>query len=139
MKLNDRDHVPLGHDDDYSEAAYLVARGVRLVAQVGTCAADEPELLRAATVVERWSEAGAIAFVIKTRTGHAAFGYAAQRWALELFEWVVTDDVPEHHRHRILGMLFGYAPDAIRRFEEQRSGRTFADRSVSESGAPASS
>lgn len=94
----------------------------------GHCHADnQPDaLLRVATHLERHAETSAIPFVIDHGDGVASFGYSQARWALDLYEWTVTDpSVPEPQRHRIIGLLLGYGASAISRYEEEGSGRRF--------------
>jgi hypothetical protein len=119
--------VSLPSDEVLAEQAYLVARGVRPMALAGWCPADELVMLRAATRLEAAAEAGALPFVIDHKNGSATFGYAAQPWVLDLYEWVVCDtDVPQEQCERITGMLLGYAAEAISRYEANRVGRRFS-------------
>jgi hypothetical protein len=113
-------------DEQLAEQAYLVARGVRPMALVGWCPADEFIMLRAATRLEAVAEPGALPFVIDHNDGQATFGFAAEPWVLDLYEWVSGDtDVPQEHRERITGMLLGYAAEAISRYEANGTGRRF--------------
>jgi len=117
-------------DEGMREHAYLVGRGVRSLAIVDTCDinADEVQMLRLATRLERFGTAGAIPFVCKGADGLVHCGYATSQWVLDLFAWLVNsreDAVPSKQRHRILGLLLGYSPQAIREFEEQGCGRLF--------------
>lgn len=117
-------------DDFVREHAYLVARGVRPLAIIGECTADAVTMMRTATRIETLSMPGAIPFVFDCRNGAAEYGYAAEPWVVELFEWVMTADrnaVPVEHQHRVLGLLLGYSTTAVREFESQRSGRRFAE------------
>jgi hypothetical protein len=120
------------------EHAYLVAGGVRPLSLAGHCHPDEdPDLLlRVATDLERHTEPNSIAFVVDHGDGVASFGYAESRWALDLYEWSVTDPaVPQEQRHRIIGLLLGYGAPAVSRYEEEGSGRRFAATSWRGSGA----
>jgi hypothetical protein len=117
-----------------AEQAYLVARGVREIADVGTVSADPDSMLRATTVLESAAQ-GAIAFVFPSHDGRAVCGFAGHRWSLELFKWVVTADLPPEHRASILGLLHGYAGAAVRDYDEQGCGRA----PPTSSDAPASS
>jgi hypothetical protein len=83
------DHEP--SPDALREHAYLVARGVRALAIAGWCDPDELSLLRAATIVEAHAEPSALPFALDHRDGSATYGYAASRWALDLYEWSQTD------------------------------------------------
>jgi len=120
------------------EHSYLVARGVRRLSLAGHCHTDgSPDLfLRLATQVELHGEPSAIPFVVDHGDGTASYGYADSRWALDLYEWSVTDpSVPEKQRHRIVGLLLGYEAPAVTRYEEEGSGRRFAVTSCDESDA----
>jgi hypothetical protein len=70
---------------------------------------------------------GAIPFIFGRPDGNADFGYAGNRWCIELLQWAQSDAVPAQHRHRIIGLLLGYSVEAIHRFEEQTCGRLFAE------------
>jgi hypothetical protein len=116
-------------DDLVREQAYLVARGVRPLAIVGECSADTMTMMRTATRIETLSVPGAIPFVCDCKNGAAEYGYAAEEWVVDLFEWLVTAEghtVPVEHRHRVLGLLLGYSPSAVRDFQAHTSGRRFS-------------
>jgi hypothetical protein len=121
------DALPSG--EALSEQAYLVARGVRRMSLAGHChLPDEPDvaLMTVATELERHAGANVIAFVVNQGDGVASYGYADSRWALDLYQWAVTDPaVPQEQRHRIVGLLLGYSTPAISRHEEEGSGRRF--------------
>jgi hypothetical protein len=63
---------------------------------------------------------GAVPFVVEHSDGMVDCGYAAAQWAVDLYRWTLTSAVPAEHRDRIRGLLFGYAPSAIERFEVRR-------------------
>lgn len=105
------------------EASYLVARGVRTLAHLATV--DAAQGLRAATLLERHGDPAAIAYVIERDDGRADCGFASHQWALDLAQWLEESEVPDEHRHRIMGLLYGYGPGAIARHAEQCSGRRF--------------
>jgi hypothetical protein len=116
----------LPSDDLLNEQSYLVARGVRPLALVGQCPAEPLVLLRVATRIEEIGEPNAIPFVLDHGDGTASYGYAGARWALDLYQWTVSErGVPQEQRDRIIGMLLGYAVAAVSRFEEEGSGRRF--------------
>jgi len=112
------------------EQAYLVARGVRPLSLAGHCYVDEDTsecLLRIATELERHAEPHVTPFVVEHGDGVASYGYAESRWALDLYEWTVSNPaVPQEQRHRIIGLLLGYSTPAVSRHEEEGSGRRFA-------------
>lgn len=131
--------APLGQDlrdtdllvpnqDVLLEHAYLVARGVRPVAIAGHFPTKSASALRIATLIEAAApQEGALPFVIDHGDESGSFGFAANRWSLDFYEWAVTDgSIPEQQRHRIVGLLLGYSPEAISRYEETGSGRRFA-------------
>lgn len=120
----------------FTEHAYLVARGARPMALAGWCPADPVIMLRVATRLEGAAEAGALPFVIDHQDGNASFGYAAARWVLDLYEWVVRDmAIPQEQRERVTGLLLGYAPEAISRYEESVTGRRFLSPTASAESA----
>jgi hypothetical protein len=122
-----------------AEQAYLVARGVRQLSLAGHCQLPEGDptaLLTVATHVERHTEPNVIPFVVDHGDGVASYGYSESRWALDLYEWAVTDPaVPQEQRHRIIGLLLGYGSPAVSRYEEEGSGRRFSAISFCGSGA----
>jgi hypothetical protein len=121
------------------EQAYLVERRVRPMALVGYVQ-DDPQLMLEASSRLRFASVGAdvIPFVVPRRDGWADCGYAASRWVVDLYEWLVSaNSVPKEHEHRIRGLLLGYGPDAIREHDERGSGRRFTLPGV-EPGQPAS-
>jgi len=113
--------------DVLAEHAYLVARGVRPVAIAGHFPTSQTSMLRITTLIESAAPGeDGVPFVIDHGDGSGSFGFAANRWALDFYEWAVTDgSIPEQQRHRIVGMLLGYSPAAISRYEETGSGRRF--------------
>ncbi|MBI3326041.1 MAG: hypothetical protein HYZ81_04970 [Nitrospinae bacterium] len=119
---------------DTAEQASLIARGVRALALLGHCPADPLEMRVRLSQLERSATQGAIPFVVDRGDGIAEYGYAAARWVVDLYQWVVTADaatLPTSHQHRIIGLLPGYSVEAIRNDEEQASGRRFEDRLTS--------
>ncbi len=116
----------LPSNDLLSEQSYLVSRGVRPMALVGHCSAEQLVMLRVATRLERQAEPTTLPFVIDHGDGTASYGYAAARWVLDLYEWIVTDKhIPQEQRERVHGLLLGYASSAISQYEDQSFGRRF--------------
>jgi hypothetical protein len=109
------------------EHAYLIANGVRLLALLGTCEAEQTTMLRVTTQLENAASPNSIPFVFDRGDGLADFGYAASSWVLDLFQWATRADsgIPARQRHRIRGILLGYGAEAIRAFEERSCGRLF--------------
>lgn len=116
------------HRDVLAEHAYLVARDVRPLAIGGHFPTASASPLRIATLIEE-AAAGedVLPFVLDHGDGSGSFGYAANRTVLDFYEWAASDRaIPEQQRHRIIGMLLGYSPVAISRYEETGCGRRFA-------------
>jgi len=113
--------------DVLAEHAYLVARGVRPLAIGGHFPTGSASLLRIATLIEdAAAQEDVTPFVVDHGDETGSFGYAANRWTLDFYEWSVKDRaIPEQQRHRVIGMLLGYSPVAISRYEETGSGRRF--------------
>ena len=96
--------TPNPSDDLLREQAYLVERGVRPMALVD---GDR-------TVHDLLRVGGTRAVPFAVREGVS--GYASHAWVVDLLRW--ADTAPAIQRDRIVGLLLGYCPDAIRRFEE---------------------
>lgn len=126
-------------EDLLREHVYLVARGVRALAIAGWCEADELAMLRAATLVESHVESPALPFVVNHGDGRATYGYAAAAWALDLYQWAHAEQVPQEQRERIVGLLLGYSPEAVARFEDQGTGRRFTSLASRSDKRPVSS
>jgi hypothetical protein len=114
--------------DVLAEHAYLVARGVRPLAIAGHFPTHSASLVRIATLIETAASGEDVApFVIDHGDGTGSFGFAVNRLTLDFYDWAVTDrSIPEQQRHRVIGMLLGYSPVAISRYEESGCGRRFA-------------
>ena len=102
----------------WAESAYLVARGVRSLAVLGSCSANKLEMLRMLTKLGSVAEKGAIPFVLPVGDGVAHLGFAAASWAIDLYRYAVHE-APPQQKHRIIGLLLGYSAEAIRDYEEQ--------------------
>jgi hypothetical protein len=123
-----------------TEQSYLVSRGVRTLALVGQCKADPITMLQVATKLETAAEVNIVAFVIDRGDGNADYGFAAAKWAVDLFQWVMAEKenaVPAEQRDRILGLLLGYSAEAIRLFEERQGGRLFQPPTLTPTLSPA--
>jgi len=46
------------------------------------------------------------------------------------------DAIPNEHRNRILGLLFGYSIEAIRLFDDRQAGRVYFDLTASAGSEP---
>ena len=114
-----------------SEQAYLVARGVRLLAIVGAVK-DDPELV--ATVSQMLYEAAVesagsqarvpIPFLTKcSGTNLVDLGFASHEWVVDVYEWILSGYVPDQMVGRVMGMLLGYSGDAIMQYERMQAGQ----------------
>lgn len=101
--------------------AYLVSRGVRPLAQIGCCSSHYATLniIRQKLAEAAQSLPKAIPFVVDHNDGIASYGYTTTFWAADLYRWAGSGAVPEDQRHRILGLVLGYSPQAIQDFEER--------------------
>lgn len=97
-------------EEQASNAAYLVARGVRALALLdANCAPDlHPAALE---MLAAQGCKGAIPFV----TAKGAMGYVSHPWALELFNFCMDEKIGVR-RNEILGLLLGYSAESIQRF-----------------------
>lgn len=123
--------IKLPPDELLQEQAYLVSRGVRPFALIGTIPGVDPlELTKLYTQLLFVSTKGAqglepIPVVVPRRDGTCTdYGFAAKSWVVETFEWVMNN-VPQPHTNRLLGLLLGYSPDAVAALDEAESGRRF--------------
>lgn len=115
--------LPALSDDLLREHSYLVSRGVRALAIAGCCASDPLTTLRIATRLGALADSGSIPFVVDRGDGWADYGFAAARWAVDLYSWLAKnpqDAIPQHQKERILGLLLGYSSEAIRLFEDSQ-------------------
>ncbi len=113
-------------NDLLEESAYLVERGVRAMSIVDHIEADPNMMIQASSRLEIASSgADVVPFVVDREDGVADCGYAAARWVVDLYEWIVRSDMPPEHVHRVRGLLLGYSPKEIRAHDERGSGRRF--------------
>ena len=115
-------------DDMIHEQAALIARGVRALALIGTCQAEQVTMLQTATKIGTLAHVNTVPFVLDRGDGVAEYGYATAQWVVDLLRWLLQsspDRVPPKHRDRIVGLLCGYSAEAIRLFDERTSGRLF--------------
>ena len=114
-----------------AEQAYLIGRGVRLLAIVGPVEdatdtlVDVRQMLYDAAVESAGSqERTPIPFLIKDpRTNWIRAGFAAHAWVIDVYEWLLTDSVPDQMTSRVLGLLLGYSGDAVAQFEYMQAGQ----------------
>lgn len=111
-------------DDYLLEQAYLVERGVRSVALVGTTHGGLQAAREIATRLKCLAS-DVITFVIPGAVeGNFTYGYASHAWAVSLLQWALSDDCPQRQANQIIGLMLGYSADAIRTFDERGSGQT---------------
>lgn len=121
-----------------AEQARLVARGVRVCALVGHCVADHLALTRAMTVLGTANCPGALPFTADRGDGMADCGFAAAKWAIDLYRYAIRE-APDRQRHRIVGLLLGYSAQAIHDFEDLNDAMTIEPNGSGASPAPISS
>ena len=111
-------------DDLLMEQAYLIERGVRPVALIGSTGEGLDVAREMATRLKILAAGTAITFMLPgSYPGSYTYGYASHAWVVDLLRWVLSDECPDRHGNRILGLLLGYSADAIRSFEELGSGQ----------------
>lgn len=112
-------------DEQLQEHAYLIDRGVRYITLLNSFESDQLLMLRMAGLLEdaAYKFRNVIPFVIDRENGTANCGFASNQWAIKSFVW--ADTVPEPHRSRVRGMLFGYSSRAIMKHEESEPVRCF--------------
>lgn len=114
-----------------SEQAYLVARGVRLLAIVGTVEnvletmVDVRQKLYEAAVESAGSQARVpIPFLVEVSgIGRVEVGFASHDWVVDVYEWLLGGDVPDQMVGRVIGMLLGYSGDAVAQYERMQAGQ----------------
>ena len=126
-------------DSTIYENGYLVSRGVRPLALVGTVDADAVAMLRMLERLRTFSfgtsqVASPIPFVLPVEDGRAQAGFARRRWVVDTLKWVLCN-VPDPHQDRLLGLLLGYSEDAVATHDEVMS----SNPSITAFDAPASS
>lgn len=60
---------------------------------------------------------------------YADFGYPARAWIIDLLRWI-EQKASSEQKHRLLGLLLGYSPDAIAVHDEAMSGHVENQRST---------
>ena len=95
------------------EQAYLVSRGVRPLALLGTCDLDETVMADRFVWLNRLAaKYGVLPFVLPRKDFPCAMtGFAAAAWVVDLLAWSYEQPLRQHHR--IIGLLLGYSVDAI--------------------------
>lgn len=112
-------------DSAIYENGYLVSRGVRPLALVGTVEAEAVAMLQMHARLSTFSFgtsqlAAPIPFVLPGKE-RAQVGFASRGWVVDTLKWVLGN-VPAPHQHRLLGLLLGYSEDAVAAHDEAVSG-----------------
>lgn len=107
------------------EQVYLVARGVRAAAIVGGCEPESDLVHEIATELGIAADCEVVTFILPERGGAMLYGFAWNGWVVELLQWAFTE-CPDLHAHLIIGLLLGYSPAEICRFEERRQWSEFS-------------
>ena len=125
------DEFSLSYEQEH-EQGYLVSRGVRPLALIGTCDAEPFQMLETYSKL-RYMRFGVaqghepIPLVVERKNrGYADYGFAQRAWVAETFQWI-SENVPQPHLNRLLGLMLGYSADAIAAQDECESGRLFPD------------
>ena len=129
MKSNPRNVAErMGSEDYLIEHAYLVERGVRALAIVAHIIGDSEDFFQVESRLRivACTHGNVIPFVVVRGDGVADCGFAAAKWAVDLYEWLMQNpDVPDAHSEAITGLLLGYSPAAIRDHLDRNSGGRF--------------
>ena len=118
--MDDLNAILMMTDDRLTEQACLIHCGVRPLTLLSPFRSDPLIMQRMVTRLETVANGTAIAFVVDRGDGTADCGFAANKWIIETFQWVLKD-VPPPHSSRILGLLLGYSASAIHDFEQRQS------------------
>ena len=105
-------------DRVFRDHAYLIARGVRALADVGGCDTRSVAVDDVWSALNRLAVNGAIPYVVARSNGYwVDFGYAAGQWAIDLLRWLLETQarIPRLEYEAIMGLLFGYSSEAIQR------------------------
>lgn len=114
------------------EHAYLVGRGVRLLAIVGSIEDDPYTISEALIMLNETSAESAgsqervpIPFLVKNPPplNQITIGFASHAWVVDIYEWLSDKNVPLEMTGRVLGLLLGYSGDAIEQFENRTAGQ----------------
>lgn len=108
-----------------AEQAYLIECGIRPMMLFYRIRADPVLMGRVASYIERCAEGRAvIPFVFDDKSGLAWIGYAANKCVFDTFRWV-TESLDEPYYSRVLGLLLGYSPVEIAKYDAQQPIRIF--------------
>ena len=120
-------------DGTIQDAAYQISRGTRPLALLGHVPPDPWTMLRAynrLTFLGAHNRSGGhepVPLVVLRKDGSCAdAGFAARAWVVETFQWI-SENIPQPHLDRLLGLMLGYSPDAIAAHDEASSGLLVPD------------
>lgn len=113
-------------DDAITEQSYLIARGVRPMALLGSIPAESDLMLKVSTRIETLAEGTVVPFVVNRGDGFSDVGYAAAPWVTDIFRWAFRH-AADPQLSRIVGLLLGYSAQAISEFESHQSRRWFTE------------
>ena len=123
----DQVNVALGISDDViEEQFYLIARGVRPMALLGSIPTEGDLMLQVSTRIETLAEGTVTPFVVDRGDGLADVGYAAAPWVVDLFRWTFRY-AADPQLSRVVGLLLGYSAQAIADFESHQGRRWFTE------------
>lgn len=112
-----------------------VMNGARPMAFLGTIPANEDEMKRARRKLKKAAAGKPVTpFVLDRGDGVAIFGYAQEPWVVETLAWLhATTTMEDFNYHAVMGLLLGYSPREIGRFEKRRmEARECSDDAVDE-------
>ena len=110
--------MTLPSDDTIQEQAYLISRGVRPLTLLGSVGTDPKEMEGTFIRLGQFGaycldRDNAVPFVLpRTDMDCAMVGFASHPWVVELLRWTYAN-APLQQEHQIIGLLLGYAPEAI--------------------------
>lgn len=118
--MDDLNHLFGMADDELTEQAQLIERGVRPLTILNSLPSqDSYVLLRVSTRLEKVSYGTTvIPFVINHDDG-VACGFAGSKWVVETLRW--SSELTEPYRSRVVGLLLGYSVTAIENFHQRQS------------------
>ena len=109
-------------DDTIQEQAYLVSRGVRPLALLGSTKLDEADMVSQYVRLNQLATGSAIPFVLPRKDMDCAMaGFASAQWVIDLLEWSYNQ-APLRQHHCIIGLLLGYSPSAIAEHDAREFG-----------------
>lgn len=124
----------LSNECGVHENAYLLSRGVRLMALLDVIHNDDHEACRAYDrAFDITSGLGAmhalipIPFAIQSNRFDKSVhvGFASHEWVIDMYRWALSGEMSEENFHRVRGLLLGYSGSAIAAFERVQIGQPY--------------